>query len=304
MSVISLDRVRGFVGTYAENLLMAGDFEDGVLLGFSAGSRDRLVAEARGVQRVFRGLHGYKGSAGMLTQPDSQAKLGKSDRYALGLMLTPAQSLDVAQFLPGFRPVNVCPRASAGCAEACLSQSGHGQFCKTQRARQVRHAFMLAHPFSAGVLIGREIRQALTREGRDRVTFRFNVVSDYRIERIMPRAIATLIGAGVRVYDYTAWTPADREPMPGYFLIFSAKESTATSDAYLAGVLRAGHNVAMPFHGKDLPSAYRLDGELFTVIDGDKSDDRTDDKVSGVIVGLSAKGSKGKADESGFIRTA
>ena len=37
--------------------------------------------------------------------------------------------------------------------------------------------------------------------------------------------------------------------------------------------------------------------------DGDKSDDRTDDKVTGVIVGLSAKGSKGKADASGFIRT-
>lgn len=303
MSVIGLERVRGFAGTYAENVLIAGNFEDGVLWGFGAGDRDRVVSMARNTQRVFRGLHGYKGSADMLTKPEAQTKLGKSDRYALGLMLTPANSLDVAQFLPGFRPVNVCPRASAGCAAACLSQSGHGKFCKTQRARQVRHAFMLAHPFDAGVLIGREIRQALNREGRDRVTFRFNVVSDYRIERIMPRAIETMIAAGVRVYDYTAWTPADRDPLAGYFLIFSAKESSATSDAYLAGVLRAGHNVAMPFHGKELPSAYRLDGELFTVIDGDKSDDRTDDKVSGVIVGLSAKGDKGKADTSGFIRS-
>ena len=304
MSVISLDRVRGFVGTYAENLLIAGDFEDGVLLGFTARNRDSVVRDARRAYVEFRAKFGYKGyGQGYLTKPDAQTKLGKSERYALGFMLTPAQSLDVAQFLPGFRPVNVCPRASAGCAAACLSQSGHGQFDATQRARQVRHAFMLAHPFSAGVLIGREIRVALNREGRDRVTFRFNVVSDYRIERIMPKAIEMMIGMGVRVYDYTAWTPADRDPLEGYFLIFSAKESAATSDAYLAGVLRAGHNVAMPFHGKDLPSAYRLDGELFTVIDGDKSDDRTDDKVSGVIVGLSAKGSKGKADASGFIRT-
>ena len=303
MSVIGLERVRGFAGTYAENVLIAGDLEDGVILGFTARDRDRLVAEARGVQRVFRARFGYSGSADMLTKPEAQTKLGKSERYALGLMLTPADSLDVAQFLPGFRPVNVCPRASAGCAAACLSQSGHGKFDKIQRARQVRHAFMLAHPFSAGVLIGREIRQALDREGRDRVTFRFNVVSDYRIERIMPQAIGMLISMGVRVYDYTAWTPEDRDPLAGYFLIFSAKESSATSDAYLAGVLRAGHNVAMPFHGKELPSAYRLDGELFAVIDGDKSDDRTDDRVSGVIVGLKAKGDKGKADTSGFIRS-
>ena len=304
MSVIGLERVRGFAGTYAENVLIAGDFEDGVILGFTARDRDRLVGDARRVYVEFRAKFGYKGyGQGYLTQPNAQAKLGKSERYALGLMLTPADSLDVAQFLPGFRPVNVCPRASAGCAAACLSQSGHGKFDKIQRARQVRHAFMLAHPFSAGVLIGREIRQALDREGRDRVTFRFNVVSDYRIERIMPQAIGMLISMGVRVYDYTAWTPEDRDPLAGYFLIFSAKESSATSDAYLAGVLRAGHNVAMPFHGKELPSAYRLDGELFAVIDGDKSDDRTDDKVSGVIVGLKAKGDKGKADTSGFIRS-
>jgi hypothetical protein len=299
---ISSVRVGGL--TYAEGVLVAGDFEDGVLLGFTARDRDRYVGDARRVYVEFRAKFGYKGyGQGYLTKPDAQAKLGKSERYALGLMLTPAGSLDVGQFLPGSRPVNVCPRASAGCAAACLSQSGHGKFDATQKARQVRHAFLLAHPFSAGVLIGREIRQALNREGRDRVTFRFNVVSDYRIERIMPRAIELLIFSGVRVYDYTAWTPADRDPMPGYTLIYSAKESSATSDGYLAGVLRAGHNVAMPFHGDVLPSAYRLDGELFAVIDGDKSDDRTDDRVSGVIIGLKAKGDKGKADTSGFIRS-
>lgn len=304
MSVdVSISSVRVGGLSYAEGVLLAGGLEDGVLWGFMARNRDSVVSEARRVQREFRGKFGYSGSADMLTKPDAQAKLGKSERFALGFMLTPADSLDVAQFLPGFRRVNVCPRASAGCKLACLASSGHGKFDKTQRARQVRHAFLLAQPFHAGVLIGREIRQALTREGRDRVTFRFNVVSDYRIERIMPRAIETLIAAGVRVYDYTAWTPADRDPMPGYVLVYSAKESSATSDEYLAGVLRAGHNVAMPFHGDELPSAYRLDGELFAVIDGDKSDDRTDDRVSGVLIGLKAKGEKGKADTSGFIRS-
>jgi hypothetical protein len=241
-------------------------------------------------------------------------------------MLTPANTLDTAQFLPGSRPVNVCPMASKGCAAACLSQSGHGQFDATQRARQVRHAFLLADPFNAGVLIGSEIRRAVRKYGAHGVTFRFNVVSDYRLEFLAPEFLARMESDGVPVYDYTAWTPDDRAPGAWYHLTYSAKESAHTSDAYLRNVLLAGDNVAMPFHASSadqFPDTYVLAGVRFHVIDGDSSDDRTRDprgeKIAyanpqygalptghrygvGVIVGLSAKGPKGKADASGFIR--
>ena len=120
--------------------------------------------------------------------------------------------------------------------------------------------------------------------------------------------------------------PADRAPGAHYHLTYSAKERAHTSDAYLRDVLLSGENVAMPFHvasADELPDTYALAGVRFAVIDGDSSDDRTRDPYRariaypstdngamptgavygvGVIVGLSAKGPKGKADTSGFIR--
>jgi hypothetical protein len=316
--------------TYPERTLLAGDLDAGLIVGYTAGNVNgparKWITRARAAYAAFRKPHGYAGAAAMLTLPSAQAKLGKSERYALGLMLTPANTLDTAQFLPGSRPVNVCPMASKGCAAACLSQSGHGQFDATQRARQVRHAFLLADPFHAGVLIGAEIARAVRKYGADGITFRFNVVSDYRLEFLAPQFLARMEADGVPVYDYTAWKPSDRSPGQHYHLTYSAKETAHTSDAYLRDVLLSGENVAMPFHvasGDELPDTYVLAGVRFGVIDGDATDDRTTDPYRarivyahpnsgtiptgrvydvGVIVGLSAKGPKGKRDTSGFIR--
>ena len=290
--------------TYAESRLVAGNLDAGIIAGFLAkNGREGVIRDARAVSKAFRAPW-YASWAPMLTEPESQPKLGKSVRHALGLMLTPAASLDVAQFLGSMRPVNVCPRASLGCEAACLAYSGHGQFTKTQLARQVRHAFLIAHPYEAGVLIGREIRVALDAHGADEMTFRFNTLSDYRIERIIPNAMLLMAWKGVRLYDYTAWAPHNRDTLGGmYHLTYSAKEPEHTSDKYLADLLRAGENVAMAFNvlPGELPTEWVLDGQVFRVIDGDLSDDRTEDE-RGVLVGLSAKGPLGKADKSGFVR--
>ena len=118
--------------TYPERTLLAGDLDAGLVVGYTAGNVNgparKWITRARAAYAAFRKPHGYAGAAAMLTLPSAQAKLGKSERYALGLMLTPANTLDTAQFLPGFRPVNVCPMASKGCAAACLSQSAFSQF--------------------------------------------------------------------------------------------------------------------------------------------------------------------------------
>ena len=288
--------------TFAERRLRDGGLEGGVLAGL-AGDR-AAVREARAAWLAFRRAHGFKGAGAILTGPEGQAKLAKSERYALGLTLTPARSmsLDVLRVtdVSESRPVNVCPRASAGCESACLNSSGRGAFDSVQRARQIRHAFVLQHARHAGVLMGSEIRRAVARHGAGNVTFRFNVVSDYRVEFVMPGALAALQRAGVRVYDYTAYSPADREPVHGYALTYSAKEPEYTPDASLVEILAAGGNVAMPFavrKGDALPESWHG----FRVIDGDVSDDRTDDP-RGVVVGLRPKGAAGAADVSGFVR--
>ena len=294
--------------TYAERTLTAGGMDAGMLAGLTL-QRDEIRA-ARRAYASFRCVHGYAGGARILTTPDAQPKLGKSERYALGLMLTPARTMavDILRVTDvTARPVNACPRASAGCTAACLATAGHGQFDSTQRARQIRHAFVLQHPHAAGVIIGAEIRAAADKYGHDGVTFRFNVLTDYRVEFIIPGALAMLEDLGVRVYDYTAWRPEDRKPVHGYSLTYSAKESAHTSDAYLSGILTAGHNVAMPMAVRKsdaLPETYTLDGQAFRVIDGDLTDDRTTDPrgACGVIVGLRPKGRAGAADASGFIR--
>jgi hypothetical protein len=221
--------------------------------------------------------------------------LGKSERAAFGLMLTPARGLP-AEFLG--RTVNLCPMASKGCQAACLGpNSGKGVLSSVRHARNVRTGFVLQHPYFAGVLIGSEIRAAQRKHGA--VSLRLNTVSDIRWEFVAPGAMEYLIANDVRMYDYTAWRPESRDPMPGYHLTYSAKEPAHTPDDYLTGVLAGGGNVAMPFavgKGKDLPETW----QGFKVIDGDESDDRTLDP-SGVVVGLRQKGRV--QDSTGFIRS-
>lgn len=279
--------------TFVERALV-GEFGAGVVAGFE--ERKMFVREARAAWMEYRRRHGFVSAARILTDPMSQPKLGKSERAAFGLMLTPARGLPV-EFLG--RRVNLCPMASKGCEAACLGpNSGKGVLAGTRHARNVRTGFVLAHPFDAGVLIGWEIRAAQRKHGA--VSLRLNTVSDIRWELVAPGALEFLIANDVRMYDYTAWRPEDRQPLEGYHLTYSAKEPAHTPDSYLLAVLESGGNVAMPFavrKGHDLPETW----QGVKVIDGDESDDRTLDP-SGVVVGLRQKGRV--VDESGFIRSA
>lgn len=302
--------------TYAERTIGEG-FWQGVADGagiapLSEPERKRIKRAARADYLAFRRARGYATNARALTTPDAQPKLGKSERYALGYMLTPERGLSPETLatlrVELARPVNLCPLASLGCAMACLNKSGKGAMQSVQIARASRTVFLLTNPYAAGVLIGSEVSGALAKYGADNVTLRLNVLSDIRWER-MPHAetvARALIALGVRLYDYTAYAPEDRADAEriGWHLTYSAKEPEHTPDEYLARVLASGRNVAMPFttrRGEALPEWHALAGRVFRVIDGDLSDDRTEDPA-GVIVGLRAKGSAGRADASGFIR--
>lgn len=294
--------------TRVENVLIAGRVNDGLIEGLRGNRYEKMrVSIARNTWAELRARVGYnRSAAALLTSGASQNKLGKNTLPSYGLMLTPERGL-MAASLENVRrefgltgAFNLCPMASKGCAAACLSFSGQSGMPAQQRAQAVRTAFLLSHPYEAGLLIGNEIRLAL-RKGA--INVRLNTTSDIRWERVAPEAMQALAAAGVLLYDYTAWSPADRSESESYSLTYSAKEPSHTSDEYLTAILSAGGNVAMPFttgKGQALP----VEWHGFRVIDGDLSDERRNDP-SGVVVGLRAKGYKWKQDNSaGFIRQA
>lgn len=293
------------MSTRVETILTNARFGDAVIAGLYGSPK---VRQAREVWAELRESVGYKRSAGaLLTSGASQQKLGKNMLPSFGLMLTPERGLmaaslrDVRDAFGLTGAFNLCPLASKGCAAACLSRSGQSGMPAPQRAQAVRTAFLISHPFEAGLLIGAEIRKAIRRYGR--INLRLNITSDIRWELVAPDMVQALADAGVLMYDYTAWSPADREASTDYSLTYSAKEPSHTSDEYLRGILVFGGNVAMPFdtpRGKALPETW----QGFRVIDGDKSDERRNDP-RGVVVGLRAKGHEWKRDNSaGFIRAA
>lgn len=274
-----------------------------------AGLNGADVRDARALWASLRAAVGYRRApAPLLTSGAAQQKLGKNTLPSFGLMLIPERGMMAPELADvraafGLRgAVNLCPRASKGCAAACLSRSGQSGMPSAQRAQAVRTAFLLSHPAAAGLLVGAELAAALARHG-GRINLRLNTTSDIRWEVIAPAMVDALAAAGVLLYDYTAWAPADRAPSTAYALTYSAKEPSHTSDDYLAAILAAGDNVAMPFdtpRGAALPRTWRG----YRVIDGDKSDERRDDP-RGVVVGLRAKGHEWRRDNTaGFIRRA
>jgi len=294
--------------TRVESILIDAGFGNAVEIGLRGDAFGlAAVRLARELWAELRETVGYrKASANLLTSGASQQKLGKNKLPSYGLMLTPERGLmaeslrDVRQAFGLTGAFNLCPMASKGCAAACLSRSGQSGMPAQQRAQAVRTAFILSNPAAAGLIIGAEIRNAL-RQGK--INLRLNTTSDIRWELVAPDMVQALADAGVLMYDYTAWSPLDRTETWQYNLTYSATETAHTSDEYLTGILERGGNVAMPFttaRGEALPVTW----QGFTVIDGDKSDERRNDP-RGVVVGLRAKGHEWKRDNSaGFIRVA
>jgi hypothetical protein len=300
--------------TRVETILANAGFGAAVITGMRQETREdrAAVKAARDTQAELRSRVGYaRKPAAILTSGAAQYKLSKNTLPSFGMMLIPERGI-MAPALADIRAAfelsggfNICPLASLGCAAACLSRSGQSGMPAQQRSQAVRTAFLLARPREAGLIIGAEIRAALKRYGR--INLRLNTTSDVRWEFVAPDMVDALAAAGVVLYDYTAWRPADRAPSDAYALTYSAKEPghAGSADSDLFEILSAGGTVAMPFdtpRGKPLPETWHG----FAVIDGDESDERRNDPA-GVIVGLRAKGHEWKrpgGNDAGFIRSA
>lgn len=295
--------------TRVERILVGGYIDAAIVRGFYQNTLEdkRAVTTARALYKALRLPLGYKSPSALLTPGAAQSKLGRNTLPSYGLMLTPAKGImapslaDVRKAFGLSGGFNLCPMASKGCAAACLSRSGQSGMPSQQRAQAVRTAFMLSQPEAFGLILGAELRAAVRAKGS--INLRLNTTSDIRWELVAPVSVAALATQGVKLYDYTAWKPADRKPSALYSLTYSAKEPSHTSDDYLRGILLQHGNVAMPFttaRGEALPETWHG----FRVIDGDVSDERRNDP-RGVVVGLRAKGHEWKRDNSaGFIRQA
>ena len=247
------------------------------------------LAEAQERAHAFYvGEHGYRKTPPMLTAPESQHKLGMSERPAYGLTLAPAD-------MSG--DWDACDWRTEACTLACvLATAGKGPMASVRKARSVKTRFLGAEPQAFVTLLAAELRAAVVKRGG--IDFRPNVASDIRWERFAPKLLEI---DGVRVYDYTKAPAKHRTETDNYRLVFSVSERPQSSAEALE-YLQGGGNAAVVFatiKGHPLPETW----QGFDVIDADTSDSRFDDP-RGVVVGLRAKGSARGTDgaEDGFVK--
>lgn len=189
--------------------------------------------------------------------------------------------------------VNLCPKASNGCAKACLYTAGRGAMKNIQAARMAKTRFFLERRSEFILQLKNEIFMA-EKKARSmglRLVIRLNGTSDIAWERISD-VIQSF--PNVQFYDYTKIAARFRSALPeNYDLTFSLSESNENE---AREVLTRGGRVAAVFRDSNFPESF-----LGThVVSGDSHDLRFLD-AQGVIVALYAKG-KAKKDTSGFVR--
>lgn len=237
----------------------------------------------------------------LLTTGNPKIAKGEKRGYLTAILhLAPAK-------LSGF---NVCPKATKGCAAACLNTAGRGGMTTIQAARIRKTRAMMGRDTRADFLrdlvadVDSHIRTSRKR-GLIPV-FRLNGTSDLRWETMpvyrdgtrYPHIFAAF--PDVQFYDYTKLTNRRVEGIANYHLTFSRADG---NDADAEAALDAGMSVAWVVRDPKRPTARRVSYPAEyrgrPVVDGDESDLRFLDPP-GAIVMLRAKG-KACHDTSGFV---
>jgi hypothetical protein len=187
-----------------------------------------------------------------------------------------------------------CPKASAGCAAACLNKAGMGVFSNVQTARINRTKMFFQDRVTFMNQLVKEIKSAKKKADKEglKLLVRLNGTSDINFIKIRVENVRNLFEMfpDVQFYDYTKLIVNPETIPSNYHLTFSKSES---NDSDVRSAIRNGLNVAVVFD--KLPETYL--GR--PVVSGDESDIRINDPKN-VIVGLLAKG-PAKRDDSGFV---
>jgi hypothetical protein len=217
----------------------------------------------------------WPGPPRLTTAWDGQHKFRKTEVPTIGLALAPSD-------LSG---INVCPRSTPACRPPhCVAMSGKGGLDRNVRVRVMRTTFLAADPEAFLCLLAYEIDCEVLLYGH--LNVRLNEFSDLEWEVIAPWLFERW--PTVTFYDYTKiW---ERQTPANYRLTLSA--SNRTSLGKIAEAVDQGREVAVVVsvrRSEPMPSTFH--GR--PMIDGDKTDDRTNDR--GVVIGLRPKGTMGKS---------
>ena len=218
--------------------------------------------------------------------------------------------------LSGF---NVCPMAQrlgsaeaknkklSSCSSVCVGANGFASIHPVVLESRINKtiAFKLdTKNFMLKLVSEVENAIKLAKKKNLKPTFRLNAYSDILWEGVKSNDLngkaRDLNGkmnifemfSNVTFYDYTKIH--NRKVPKNYQLTFSHYgDFEKTSEA-----LENGFNSAIVF--ESLPSKIKINNKIYSVIDGDKTDLRIDEKINGdsVVVGLKFKGSKAKLNDA------
>ena len=231
----------------------------------------------------------YKDVKNLLSK-GSNAKINKNEVTTYNLSLAPHTQ--------NAKGINLCPKASKGCALACLFTAGRGKFTNVQQARINKTNYYLFDKQKFMDQLAKEINKIALKSTitNEKFALRLNTLSDVDfVYQLKKYADLDLLNddtyKNIIVYDYTAIIGKVKKYLgTRYHLTLSRKED---NEQDVMEALEMGGNVAIVF--KELPKTYKG----YTVVDGDKTDLEMT-KYKNVVLGLKAKGDA-KKDTTGFV---
>ena len=208
---------------------------------------------------------------------------------------------------------NTCPKATAGCIDACLNTAGRGGMFKRgentntiQKARIRKTQLFYDNRDEFMSLLVKDIELAIKQSAKvDLIpVFRLNGTSDLSWEKysvVRNGVVYTNIFnafENVQFYDYTKVLGRKIGNIKNYHLTFSMADGNYMD---CKQAVEQGLNVAVVFGiKKGTPMPTKFFNHNMTVFNGDESDLRFLDPAKSII-GLYAKG-KAKKDTSGFVK--
>ena len=231
----------------------------------------------------------YKIPKNLLSKGTSNAKTSKNDNDTYILYLAP--------YNQNSKKINICPKASNGCAAACLFTAGRGAFSNVIKARQNKTEYYLQDKKAFINQLASELIKIDKKASKNtnQTLIRLNGTSDLDFIFLLKKYANFDISnyKNLHFYDYTKILGKVKKYSnnKNYTLTFSRAEDNE-KDIFQA--VKYGANVSAVFNGK-LPQTYKG----IPVIDGDKTDNEML-KYKGFILGIKAKG-KARTDKSGFV---
>ena len=233
----------------------------------------------------------YKPVKNLLSKGSTNSKTAKNNIETYILYLSPEKQ--------NSKGVNLCPKASKGCAAACLYTAGRGKFTNVKASRINKSEYYISDKKTFINQLSREIVKIAAKaiKQNKKIAIRLNGTSDQDFISIIKKYNnLDLLNddqfKNLVFYDYTAILGKIKKYInTSYSLTLSRKED---NESDIIQALKLGGNVAAVFRD-ELPTTYKG----YTVVNGDESD-LVMIEAKNCILGLKAKGDA-KKDKSGFV---